>query len=67
MKQVKEFFFDAVTNFKNKFPTEYEASNLKAILSAPPPAPPVPPAPANPGGNPSGSVPAANSIPPPAQ
>lgn len=32
MKSVKDFFLEAIANFKAKFPTEYEASDLPSIL-----------------------------------
>lgn len=35
MKSVKEFYLDAVKNFKMKFPSEYETSNLKTLTSIP--------------------------------
>jgi hypothetical protein len=35
MKAVKEFFLEAVENFKTKFPNEYETSNLKTLTSVP--------------------------------
>lgn len=31
MKTVKDFFMEAIENFKGKYPNEYNASNLKLL------------------------------------
>lgn len=33
MKSTKDFFMDTIIGFKNKFPTEFEASNLNTLFS----------------------------------
>jgi len=46
MKNVKEFFVDAIALFKTKSPAEFEASNLKILFEKEQPPAAVPPVPA---------------------
>jgi hypothetical protein len=35
MKSVKDFFLEAITNFKVKYPAEFETADLESLLPAP--------------------------------